>query len=162
MAFLGFTGGLLHVLNHALFKSLLFLGAGAVQHSYRDSGHRPTGRAFQDDARHRGQRSRRGVCDFRAAPVERVCQRVADLPRRAHGVADPSRDAGVGWALLGVLVVGGLALIGGLAAACFTKAFGCVFLGEPRSDQAQTRPRGRRGDAGGDARPGGGVLVAWP
>jgi len=32
-------------------------------------------------------------------------------------------------------LVAGLALIGGLAAACFTKAFGIVFLGEPRSEQ---------------------------
>jgi len=31
-------------------------------------------------------------------------------------------------------VIAGLALIGGLATACFTKAFGIVFLGEPRSD----------------------------
>lgn len=30
VALLGFTGALLHALNHALFKSLLFLGAGAV------------------------------------------------------------------------------------------------------------------------------------
>ena len=37
---------------------------------------------------------------------------------------------------MGVLVVGALALIGGLAAACFTKAFGIVFLGEPRSAEA--------------------------
>ena len=33
-------------------------------------------------------------------------------------------------------MIAGLALIGGLAAACFTKAFGIVFLGEPRSDHA--------------------------
>jgi len=44
--------------------------------------------------------------------------------------------AGAPLVLLCVLVVGGLALIGGLAAACFTKAFGCVFLGEPRSAEA--------------------------
>ena len=30
LALLGFTGAILHTLNHALFKSLLFLGAGAV------------------------------------------------------------------------------------------------------------------------------------
>ncbi|MBE0585675.1 MAG: hydrogenase, partial [Desulfofustis sp.] len=30
MAILGFSGGLLHVLNHAIFKSLLFMGAGMV------------------------------------------------------------------------------------------------------------------------------------
>jgi hydrogenase-4 component B len=34
-------------------------------------------------------------------------------------------------------VIGSLALIGGLAAACFTKAFGVIFLGEPRSDHAR-------------------------
>src|SRR5208282_490863 len=33
VAFLGFAGGLLHVLNHALFKGLLFLGAGAASHA---------------------------------------------------------------------------------------------------------------------------------
>ena len=33
MAVFGFTGGLLHVLNHAIFKSLLFMGAGAVLHA---------------------------------------------------------------------------------------------------------------------------------
>ena len=32
LAVLGFAGGLLHVVNHALFKGLLFLGAGAVLH----------------------------------------------------------------------------------------------------------------------------------
>lgn len=31
----------------------------------------------------------------------------------------------------------GLALIGGLAAACFTKAFGIVFLGQPRTEHAE-------------------------
>ena len=33
LAALGFGGALLHVLNHALFKGLLFLGAGAVLHA---------------------------------------------------------------------------------------------------------------------------------
>ena len=33
MAALGFAGGLLHVVNHAVFKSLLFLGAGSVLHA---------------------------------------------------------------------------------------------------------------------------------
>ena len=45
---------------------------------------------------------------------------------------------------MSVLVVGGLALIGGLAAACFTKAFGIVFLGEPRTRRGRRRARGRR------------------
>jgi hydrogenase-4 component B len=32
MAVLGFAGGLLHVLNHSIYKSLLFMGAGMVLH----------------------------------------------------------------------------------------------------------------------------------
>jgi len=36
MATMGFCGGILHVLNHAVFKSLLFMGSGAVQ---RATGH---------------------------------------------------------------------------------------------------------------------------
>ena len=35
-----------------------------------------------------------------------------------------------------LLVIGSLALIGGLALACFTKAYGIIFLGEPRSEHA--------------------------
>ena len=35
LAVLGFAAGLLHVLNHSIFKGLLFLGAGAVQHAAR-------------------------------------------------------------------------------------------------------------------------------
>src|SRR5205814_1668690 len=33
LAVIGFAGALLHVVNHSIFKSLLFLGAGAVQHA---------------------------------------------------------------------------------------------------------------------------------
>ncbi|HQR29619.1 MAG TPA: proton-conducting transporter membrane subunit, partial [Anaeromyxobacteraceae bacterium] len=33
LVLLGFAGAALHVVNHALFKSLLFLGAGSVQHA---------------------------------------------------------------------------------------------------------------------------------
>src|SRR5205085_690435 len=32
LAVIGFAAGLLHILNHSIFKGLLFLGAGAVQH----------------------------------------------------------------------------------------------------------------------------------
>jgi multicomponent Na+:H+ antiporter subunit D len=35
VAELSYVGGLMHILNHALFKSLLFLGAGLVIHAYQ-------------------------------------------------------------------------------------------------------------------------------
>ena len=47
--------------------------------------------------------------------------------------------------LLVLATVGGMALIGGLAAACFTKAVGIVFLGEPRTEAATSaRAPGKR------------------
>jgi NADH:ubiquinone oxidoreductase subunit 5 (subunit L)/multisubunit Na+/H+ antiporter MnhA subunit len=45
-----------------------------------------------------------------------------------------SEQTGVVIPALGLVI--GLALIGGLAAACFARAFGIVFLGEPRSEHA--------------------------
>ncbi len=53
----------------------------------------------------------------------------------------------IGTAILILAVVAGLAMIGGLAIACFTKAFGACFLGEPRtkcSQQSHEVPLGMR------------------
>lgn len=136
MAALGFLGAILHVLNHAMFKTLLFLGAGAVQ---RSTGTRRidrlggllkrmpvTGTVFLI-----GSSAISGL-----PPLNGFVSEVLIYLAVLAGVADGIRAGGVPWAILCVLVIGGLSLVGGLAAACFTKAFGCVFLGEPRSQEA--------------------------
>ena len=135
MAALGFTGGLLHVVNHAVFKSLLFLGAGSVLHAAgtgeidRLGGllkRMPvTGATFLI-----GAAAISGLPPLNGFVSEFLIYlgAVAGLGGEAH--ATSAR------VLMSVLVVGGLALIGGLAAACFAKAFGIVFLGEPRSTEA--------------------------
>jgi hydrogenase-4 component B len=135
MAALGFTGGLLHVVNHAVFKSLLFLGAGSVLHA--------TGTGEID--RLGGLLKRMPVT---GATFLIGAAAISGLPPLNGFVSEfliyLAALAGLGGeahaasaqVLLSVLVVGGLALIGGLAAACFSKAFGIVFLGEPRSPEA--------------------------
>lgn len=130
LAVLGFGGGLLHVINHALFKGLLFLGAGSVLHG--------TGTGEIDLLGGLIKRMPWTAGTFLCAAVA-----ISGLPPlngfisefliyigafRAVGELTP--------AVAGVAVIIGLALIGGLAAACFTKAFGIVFLGEPRSAHA--------------------------
>ena len=40
-----------------------------------------------------------------------------------------------------LIVVASLALIGGLAVACFSKAFGVIFLGEPRGTLHRSSPK---------------------
>lgn len=137
MVFLGFAGALLHVLNHALFKGLLFLGAGAIQHGtgIRDLDRLggllkkmpATGGAFLVGAC--------AICGL--PPLNGFVSELLIYLGVLLGIADPGRSGALAWGLLCVLVFGSLALVGGLASACFTKAFGCVFLGEPRSDAAR-------------------------
>jgi hydrogenase-4 component B len=126
LAVLGFGGGLLHVLNHALFKGLLFLGAGAVLHATGERNieklgglihHMPwTGTLFLI-----GSFAICGLPPLNGFVSEFLIYVGAFIGTGFSGVS-----------LSGIGVITGLAAIGGLATACFTKAFGIVFLGEPR------------------------------
>ena len=126
---LGFAGAALHVLNHAIFKSLLFFGAGAVHHA--------TGTREIDLL---GGLAR----PMRATAVLFVvgAAAISGLPPLNGFVSEwfvylgflgalarPRGDLLV-FAALGAPI---LALVGGLAAACFAKVVGVVFLGSPRS-----------------------------
>lgn len=132
VAILGFGGGLLHVLNHAIFKGLLFLGAGSVLHAC-GTGHMDrlgglmrlmptTGVAFLIGAV--------AICGL--PPLNGFVSEFLIYLGAYRGSLSMSDGNVV--PLLGT--IGGLALIGGLAGACFTKAFGVVFLGQPRSAAA--------------------------
>jgi NADH:ubiquinone oxidoreductase subunit 5 (subunit L)/multisubunit Na+/H+ antiporter MnhA subunit len=129
---LGFAGALLHVINHALFKGLLFLGAGAVAHA--------TGTRELD---HLGGLLKRMPLTAATFLIGAVA--ISGLPPLNGFVSEfliyigayrGATAVDVNAAVPGLGVIVGLALIGGLAMACFTKAFGIVFLGEPRSDHA--------------------------
>ncbi len=139
VAALGFAGAILHTLNHALFKSLLFLGAGAV---YRATGTRAIDRL--------GGLARRMPLTWVAFLVGSVA--IVGLPPLNGFVSEwvvyqallRSGAAEDGGPLrLAVLGVAGLALIGALALACFAKVDGIVFLGSSRSaEAAQARETG--------------------
>jgi hydrogenase-4 component B len=127
VAVLGFTGAVLHTLNHALFKSLLFLGAGAVV--------RATGTRVIDEL---GGVARRMPWTAAAFLVGSVA--IVGLPPLNGFVSEwvvfqaLLRSAETGTTLrVASAAAAGLALIGGLALACFTKVGGVVFLGRPRS-----------------------------
>ncbi|MBU1412858.1 hypothetical protein KKD52_13505 [Myxococcota bacterium] len=141
MAILGFSGALLHVLNHAVFKGLLFLGAGAVVHA--------TGLRNMESLGGLYKRMPFAGTTFLVGSAA-----ISGLPPLAGFVSEfliyVAAFAGIvraqdTIALSGAIVtVGALALIGGLALACFAKAFGVIFLGEPRSEQARhAHPTGR-------------------
>jgi hydrogenase-4 component B len=126
---LGMAGALLHVLNHALFKSLLFLGAGAVIHA---SGTRDIDRM--------GGLSR--VLPITSLTFIIGSAAICGLPPLNGFVSEFLIYLGI---FKGFGVTNGkaavclamsapaLALTGGLALACFVKVYGITFLGEPRN-----------------------------
>jgi hydrogenase-4 component B len=131
VAVLGFTGAVLHSLNHALFKSLLFLGAGAVV--------RATGTRMIDALGGVGRRMPLTAAAFLLGSVA-----IVGLPPLNGFVSEWIVYQAIlrtgetsGPLRLAIVVAAGLALIGGLALACFTKVDGIVFLGSPRSAAAR-------------------------
>ena len=131
LVILGLSGCLLHVVNHGLFKSLLFLSAGSVIHAAgtRDIDQlggllkrQPwTGALFLGAAV-----AISGLPPFNGFISEWLIYLGALQPLK-------HQNSILGMA---VLTVPALALIGGLALACFVKVFGIVFLGEARSEAA--------------------------
>ena len=132
-AALAFTAALLHVFNHSLFKSLLFFGAGAVLTS---TGER--------DMEHLGGLIHRMP---QTAFVFLVgCVAISALPPFNGFVSEWLTFQAIllspqlpSWGLKFLVpAVGGLlALSPALAAACFVKAFGVIFLGRPRTGAAE-------------------------
>ncbi len=126
------TAALLHVLNHSIFKSLLFFGSGAILTA---TGER--------DMEHLG-----GL--IRGMPLTAFtflagCMAISALPPLNGFVSEwlifqaillspevPSWGIKLIVPTVGVM----LALSAALAAACFVKAFGVTFLGRPRTNVA--------------------------
>ena len=131
-AALALTAALFHVFNHALFKSLLFFGAGAVLNA---TGER--------DMEHLGGLIHRMPNAAFAFLVG--CAAISALPPLNGFVSEwltfqaiLLSPAVAEWGLK-MLVPGVgalLALSAALAAACFVKAFGVTFLGRPRRSVA--------------------------
>ncbi len=132
MALLGFSGALLHVLGHGLFKGLLFQGAGSVLHATGSraisalGGLLPrmpvTGTTFLIGC----------LAITGLPPLNGFVSELLIYLAAFRGAAHLPRAAGA----CAVVVLPALALIGGLAVVSFIKAFGIAFLGQPRSQAA--------------------------
>ncbi len=126
------AAALLHSLNHSWFKSLLFLGAGAVLHA--------TGRKDLDGLGGLIHRMPRTAFFWLVGALS-----ISALPPLNGFVSEwllfQAVLAGPGFPepvlrFLSPVLGAMLALAAGLAAACFVRAYGTVFLGRPRSKEA--------------------------
>jgi formate hydrogenlyase subunit 3/multisubunit Na+/H+ antiporter MnhD subunit len=132
-AALAFTAALLHVLNHSLFKNLLFLGAGAV-----------LGATGERNMEHLGGLIHK--MPLTAFTFLFGCIAISALPPLNGFVSEWLTFQAIlqspqlpSWGLKFLIPAVGalLALSAALAAACFVKAFGITFLGRPRSEAAK-------------------------
>jgi formate hydrogenlyase subunit 3/multisubunit Na+/H+ antiporter MnhD subunit len=134
MAVLGMLGGILHVLNHAVFKSLLFLGAGSILHATGSRNIEQLGGLIRRMGT-TGATFLVGSAAISGLPP--LNGFVSEFLIYAGAFGSLAGKPGAGAAALpALIVILALAMIGGLAAACFAKAFGIAFLGEPRSAPA--------------------------
>lgn len=128
LTFLGFGGGLLHVLNHSLFKSLLFYGAGNVYQATHTMNIEHLG-GLVKKMPHTTVLfliSALAICGL--PPFNGFVSEFLIYSGLFKGLENTPL-----FYLIGILFsIFGLVLIGGLAMLCFTKAFAAVFLGNPR------------------------------
>ena len=129
---LAFAAALLHTLNHAIFKALLFLGAGAFGQAVG---------ALQLD--HLGGLLRRmprtgwafligGAAIAGVPPLNGFASEWLTLQALLH----VAFDGAAGVAVAGALTTAGLGITAALALYCFVKVIGLVLLGAPRTEAA--------------------------
>ena len=131
LVILGFSAALLHTLNHSLFKSLLFFSAGSVyqQTHTRNIEHlgglikkMPVPAVFFLV----GAMAIGGLPPFNGFVSEYIIY--TGLFKGLGSITDISQ------VMLFVLVIAGLAIVGGISLLTFTKTFGVMFLGNARKE----------------------------
>jgi formate hydrogenlyase subunit 3/multisubunit Na+/H+ antiporter MnhD subunit len=128
LATLGFAGALLHTLNHALFKSLLFFTAGNVYQATHTLHIEHLGGLIKKMPQTAWLFLIAAIAISGIPPFNGFISEFMIY----SGFYNWMKDGLVGPLMTIIFSVLALVLIGGLAMLCFTKAFGIVFLGNAR------------------------------
>ncbi len=131
LVLIGFSAALLHTLNHSLFKSLLFFGAGSVYQQTHTRNMEQLG----------------GL--IKKMPITAIffligAMAIGGLPPFNGFVSEYliyfglfkglNPISGISQVVLIVLSIAGLAIVGGISLLTFTKSFGVIFLGQSRAE----------------------------
>lgn len=132
ISLLGFSGALLHVLNHGFAKTILFLGAGAILQK--------TNTRLLDQLGGLFSKMKKTAVAFLFAslmlsalfPLGCFFSEFLLYRGGLQGIISVPQ-----YLFLFIVLITALASLGTLATATFTKCFGIAFLGESRSEAAQ-------------------------
>jgi len=130
--YLGFGGALLHVLNHSLFKSLLFYSAGSVYQQTHTRDMEKLGGLIKSMPRTAvifliGSIAIGGIPPFNGFISEFLIY---------SGLIEGLKLQNMDQIIIMVLTFACLSIIGGLSILTFTKTFGTIFLGNQRQPLA--------------------------
>lgn len=133
VAMLGFAGGILHILNHSIFKELLFLSAGSVYTKTHTRNVEILGGLMKSMPATAilfliGSVAICGLPPFNGFISEFLIY---------FGMLKGLSIHNFGLVISLLFAVSALAFVGTMALLCFTKAFSIVFLGLPRSQNAE-------------------------
>lgn len=131
LAVLGFAGGILHIFNHSLFKSLLFYTAGAVYTQTHTRNIEELGGLIKKMPKTAlffliGALAICGLPIFNGFISEFLIY---------SGMFRSLQSGSLQTDIILLFGISGLVIIGGLAIFCFTKVFSIAFLGTPRSNK---------------------------
>jgi hydrogenase-4 component B len=133
LASLALIAALYHTINHACFKALLFLGAGAVLHATHTRNMEEMG-GLAKPMRWTAFFFLVGAVAISALPpLNGFISEWLTYQSLLQGFGTTTSLIRLVFPLSGAM----LALTGALAAACFVKAFGITFLAQPRTDHAR-------------------------
>jgi hydrogenase-4 component B len=132
LASLALIAGLYHTINHAVFKALLFLGAGAVVHATHTRNMEEMGGLVKRMPQTALFFLIGAVAISALPPLNGFVSEWLTYQSLLQGFGTTSSLIRLMFPLSGAM----LALTSALAAACFVKAFGITFLAQPRSEHA--------------------------
>jgi NADH:ubiquinone oxidoreductase subunit 5 (subunit L)/multisubunit Na+/H+ antiporter MnhA subunit len=132
LAALGFAGGILHVLNHSIFKELLFFAAGSVYLKTHTRNIETLGGLIKKMPLTALMFIVGSVAICGLPPFNGFISEFLIYSGMLLGI--PASELGLFIVLVAALAA--LAMVGTMAVLCFTKASGIMFLGEARSEKA--------------------------
>lgn len=131
LAALGLVAALYHTLNHASFKALLFLGAGSVI----AETHTRNMEEYGGLIKYMPQTALFFLIGAMAISALPPFNGFFSEWLTFQSLFQAVSQFDILTKLILVFAIGSLAFTGGLAAACFVKAFGAIFLARPRSEK---------------------------
>ena len=133
VASLGFAGGILHILNHSIFKELLFFAAGSTYLKTHTRNIEALGGLIKHMPYTALMFIVGSVAICGLPPFNGFISEFLIYAGMIQGI--PASELNLFLTL--VFAIAALAMVGTMAILCFTKASGIMFLGNPRSKNAE-------------------------